>query len=192
MRKGQDKQESFGTSFRESMDLTLIIANVHAMCLMPFLRCSFGTNTPGITGIPSLLLLAFLAGSTKDPGMGLYLLFWAAALMYQRARTNWLVRRGWRAHSQYWGWPWFAMLFLFRKEEDRAKNLEPILCLFIGGLLCPLSPAVGFFVICGLVSLSLVRGVQLESTRRQIVAMQDLEIEQRALSERVRRARGTF
>lgn len=192
MRKSEEKQASFGTSVRESMDLTLILANVHAMNLYPFLRHSFGTNTPGITGIASLVLLVFLAGMSEDPVMGLFLLFWVAALMYQRARTNWLVRRGWRAHSQYLGWPWFAMLFLFRKDEDRAKNLEPILCLFIGGLLCPLSATVGFLVICGVVSLSLVRGVHLESTRRQVVAMQDLEIEQRALSERVRKARGTF
>lgn len=182
----QEKEDSYCTDIRNSFNVIVMIANIHATCLLPFIRCNFGTNAPGLTACGSLLLILVVVSETQDQAMLAYLLLWLAALMYQRARTNWLVARGWQVHSRYWGWPWLAMLFLVKKSEDRAKNLEPLLCFFIGGLLCSVSPNLGFLVLSGIVSLTITRGVYLEATKRRVTAMRDLQIEQKVFAEQVR------
>lgn len=187
----QQKNEKFGMDLRESMNATYAIAYIHTMCLLPFLRCNFGTNVPGIAGIAALILLLFMTAS-QDPAMTVFLFLWLLALACQRCRTWRLVSNGWREHSQYGGRPWLAMLIPFVRTEMAAKTIEPGLCFLVGGLLCGLSETLGLFVMAGIVSLTIVRGIQLESLRRQMTAYHDLQIEQQAMSERVRGVRNDF
>jgi hypothetical protein len=104
----------------------------------------------------------------------------------------WLVSRGWRGHSYYDGYPWLGMLLTGNDTEEKGRNIEPILCLVIGGLLLPFSPTVGTFVMLGFASLMAVRLVHRAAVRRQVTAIQDLEIEQRVLADRIRGLRRDF
>ena len=80
----------------------------------------------------------------------------------------------------------------FVKNEMQAKNAEPALCLLLGLLLVPVSPTIGLYVMFGCVSLFVLRVMQFAARRRQVVAIRDMEIEQRAMSERVRGLRRDF
>ena len=117
---------------------------------------------------------------------------WIAALIIQRLRTFYLIRRDWQEHSYYSGWPWLAMLVPGTKSETQAKNAEPAMCLLIGLPLIAISPTIGLYVMSGCVSLFIVRAMQFTIRRRQVTALRDLQIEQRAMSERMRGLRDDF
>jgi hypothetical protein len=84
------------------------------------------------------------------------------------------------------------MSFPFIKSEAAAKNLEPMLCLVLGGFLTSISPTLGLFLCGGAVSLTVLRCMEREGIRRQVIAMRDLQIEQQVFSERVRNVRDDF
>ncbi len=84
------------------------------------------------------------------------------------------------------------MLVSGTKSETHAKNAEPALCLLIGFPLIAVSPTIGLYVMSGFVSLLIVRATQFTIRRRQVTALRDLQIEQRAMSERIRGLRDDF
>lgn len=188
----QPDQDSLAKDFRNGVNFFCMLVNTHAMCIKIFIRHGFGPNRPGITGVFSLLLMFLVAAQAQDVRMLWMLQIWFLALIGQRLRTTWLVSRGWRGHSYYDGRPWLGMLLTGNASEEKGRNIEPILCLVIGVLLLPFSPTVGSFVMFGFASLTAVRLIDRAAVRRQVTAMQDLEIEQRVLADRIRGFRRDF
>jgi hypothetical protein len=189
----QEQQEvGIGSDLRRSFNALHILVESHACCLIPFIRHSCGTNVPGIYGVFGLFLMIFAFLASKDIGVLCFMAAWFLAVLCQRTWSLYLYRRGWREHSRYSGWPWLAKLIPFCKTEAQAKSMEPPLCFGIGCLLSPLSPGTGAFIILGGASLLIVRIMQLAVTDRQVTAMLDMELEQRALMERMRKSRNRY
>jgi len=187
----QPNPNKFQEDLRASNNILLLLANAHATTITMFTRHSFGTNVPGLTGVVSLLILLLTTAAQEDVVMLWFTGAWIVALIFQRIRTAHLVSLGWREHSYYSGWPWFAMLFGI-KDEHAAKGCEACLCFFIGLLLMPFSPALGGFVMFGFVSLLFVLLTRMAGNRRQVTAMRDLQFEQRAMADRMRGRRNDF
>ncbi|OWK40996.1 hypothetical protein [Fimbriiglobus ruber] len=171
------------------LNLVYFVADVHAACLLPFLRTGFGVEAFRWNGVLALVLLLTLAGSV--PGMGWYFAAWVTAVVLQRARTMRLVYRGAVIHSRYMGYPWAAMRVPLVKRESTATGLiEPQLCFLIGVLLCPLSVDLGTFVMAGFLTLIVRNGFEREIDRQRLQRMRDAAIEQRWYADRLR-GRGT-
>ena len=188
----QPEPSGFDHDFRNSVNWLYLLANAHATCITMFIRHSFGTNVPGFSGLFAILMMLLVMGESGDITMLWFLYAWLIALVCQRLRTGYLYARGHREHSEYSGWPFVAMRIPFTKSESQAKNQEPSLCLLLGLLLCPLSPTVGLFVMAGIVSLTIVRCMNQFAISRQVTAMRDMQIEQQAMSERMRGLRKDF
>ncbi len=185
-------QDSLSTDLRTGVNFFCMLVNTHALCITIFIRHGFGPNRPGLTGVFCLLLMFLVAAQAQDVRMLFMLQLWFLALICQRIRTMWLVSRGWRGHSYYDGYPWLGMLVTGNTSEEKGRSIEPILCLVMGVVLLPFSPTVGTFVMFGFASLTAVRLIQRAAVRRQVTAMQDLEIEQRVLADRIRGFRRDF
>lgn len=188
----QPEPDSLAKDLRTGVNFLCVLVNCHALCLTIFIRHSFGPNRPGITGVFSLLLMFLVTAQSQDIRMFWMLEAWFLILVGQRLRTMWLVSRRWRGHSHYDGYPWLGMLLTGNDSEEKARSIEPVVCLVVGGLLLPFSPTVGTFVIFGFASLIAVRLLHRMAVRRQVTAMQDLEIEQRVLADRIRGLRRDF
>jgi hypothetical protein len=187
----QSNPNKFEEDLRASGNILYLLANAHALCINMFIRHSFGTNMPGITGVVSLIMLFLMTAGPEGIVFFWFMVAWLFALLCQRARTTQLVNRGWLEHSYYGGWPWLAMLG-GTKSEIIGKKMEPFVCVFLGLLLWPLSPALGKFVAFGFVSMSFVLTTNMAINRRQVTAMRDLRIEQQQMSERMRGLRDDF
>ncbi len=188
----QPESGDFSHDFRNAVNWLYLLANAHATCLTMFIRHSFGTNVPGLSGVFAVIMMLLAVAESNDIRMLWFLYAWIAALICQRMRTGFLCLRGHREHSEYSGWPWLAMRIPFMKSESQAKNSEPTLCLVIGPLLCPVSPTVGMFVMAGVVSLTIVRCMNQYAISRQVTAMRDMQFEQQAMSERMRGLRNDY
>jgi len=188
----QPEPSGFDHDFRNAVNWLYLLANAHATCLTMFIRHSFGTNVPGFSGVFAVIMMLLVVAESSDIRMLWFLYAWFIALICQRLRTGFLYARGRREHSEYSGWPWLAMRIPFMKSESQAKNCEPTLCLLLGAILCPLSPTVGLFVMAGVISLTVVRCMHQYAISRQVTAMRDMQIEQRAMSERMRGLRNDF
>jgi hypothetical protein len=179
------QQEKFG--LRENTNLAYAIAKIHAFSFYPFIRRDFGTDAFGFPAFCAMILMLLYGGLARVPEMFPYLALWLGMVLAQRLRTATLVRRGFRWHSRYEGYPIVAFFVPFIRKESTAKGLiEPLILLAVGAFLHQVSPPFGAFVLAGCVSLALVEGMHREINRRRLVAMRDAEIEQRYLTARYR------
>ncbi len=188
----QPEQGGFEHDFRNGVNWLYLLANAHAICITMFIRHSFGTNVPGFSGVFAVIMMMLVVAESNDIRMLWFFYAWIIALVCQRLRTGFLHARGHREHSEYSGWPWLSMRVPFTKSESQAKNQEPSLCVPLGAMLCPFSPTVGLFVMAGIVSLTIVRCMNQYAISRQVTAMRDMQIEQQAMSERMRGLRKDF
>jgi hypothetical protein len=172
-------QDSDKFKCRDGYNIFWVLASGHATCVTPFIRSGFGQEGLGYTALASLIVIILAMSATSDPAFIPYLWVWLAAVAFQRLRTGWLLRKGWKIHSRSAGWPWLAMLFPFMKDDRRARLFEPMLCLILGALLCPFSENLGEFVMVGFVSLAACTGIENEVARKQKIAARDAAIEMR-------------
>lgn len=173
---------SEGFNFRQTANLTYLLASAHATCFTVFFRHSFGTQAFGRNGLLALVLLLVYAGLAEEPRMLTYACLWLAALVLQRLRTGWLVLSGMVWHSRYAGYSYLARMIPFVRTERAARTVEQFFCFLVGLLLLPVSESLGLFVMAGGVSLAIVLGMELEITRNRVRAMRDAAIEQRHLA----------
>lgn len=178
--------------FRAGVNFLYLLALAHSLCITPFIRRNFGIGMPGFAGIAALILLILTICGTEDYAMITYLKIWFVALLCQRLFSFVQYCRGRHEHSQYDGWPWLALWIPFIRTEERAKTVEPSLCLILAVCCVPWSESVAAFVGAGAISLSFLRVMQLTARRRQVIMMRDLRIEQQLLSERLRGVRKDF
>ena len=185
--ENQEKQPGAGFAPKDGFDLFMTIAEVHAAAITPLIRHSFGQDRPGGFGLAALLVMLCYAESTRSRAVLLYVAVWLAAIVANRIRTWWLVRRGSADHSRYNGYPWLVIGLPFVKTERTAKALEPLLCLFAGAALTAWSPPLGHFVAAGMISLTVLEGVYRMKTARRVVAMRNARIEMEQTADFYRR-----
>jgi len=186
-------QQHDSFNIRSSLNVLYLLLSGHATCLTVFLRRGFGVEALGINGVMAFTMILLYAAATQDAFVAIFFWAWLVALIAQRIETYRLVRRGRIEHSRYDGWPSVAMLLPFVKTEFAAKNvIEPAICLFGGALLCPVSEALGGFVLLGFFSLALKRGLENQVNRMRVQRLRDAEIEQRQLAEWFRGQRNNF
>ncbi len=187
----QPNRNTFEEDMKVSSNILMLLVNAHVSCITMFIRHSFGSNMPGITGVVSAIMLFLVTAGQEDGVFFWYMITWFMALCCQRAWTAKLASQCKHEHSYYAGWPWLALLGGI-KNEMAAKKIEPALCVFIGLMLMPLSPVLGGFVMFGCVTLTILLLSDVTATRRQVTAMRDLQIEQRQMAERMRGMRDDF
>ena len=183
---GNDQPRDLGADFRQGVNLVAFLAQAHAACLTPFLRIGFGLEYPGAVGIGSLIGILVYGSLTGDVGMLWFVVTWLVAMVAQRSYAQRQWNSGLHEHSQYDGRPWMALRLRGVKTEQQARRVEPALCLLLGLLIAPWSPPTALFVAAGCVSLGLLQAVRETVNRRQVIAMNDLRLEQRFLSQRMR------
>lgn len=179
MLTNQDEKMRHKTSPGEAFNLMATIVGIHTTTITPFIRTGFGINANGWTGFGALILLMFWwAADETDQIMGAYVGLWLLALMFQKARTLALIRKGKRIHSHYWGDPWLAMKVPFVRTKDTAiKLVEPLICLLTGVVLNSVSEGLGKLWILGFLSLPIRNAIEHVSTEARLQAIDDAEIE---------------
>ena len=169
------------------LGLLYFAANVLATSIAVFIRRGFGREALSWNSLVAFLLLLFLAGLEGRA----FLLFAGAftvAQICRRIETFRIIRSGGVIHSQYAGYPHWAMKVPFVKTEHRAKELiEPLFCIVTGILLCPVSVGIGgYVVLCGF-GFMVRYGIEDLVARKRIERMQDARIEHEWYSEQLRR-----
>lgn len=91
-------------------------------------------------------------------------------------------------HSQYAGFPFWAMKVPLVREERTAKGfIEPLICFLTGVMLCPLSVGIGGYVMCCGIAFAVRQALEDEVTRKRVERMQDARIEHEWYAEQLRR-----
>jgi hypothetical protein len=182
----QQGEGMFGKA-KQSFDIIYFFMLGHAMCLLPFLRVRFGVEALSWSVVAAFIVQAifFLIAPSQD--MLNFFLVWAVFVINRRFMAWRRWRGGHVEHSQYRGFPWLAMKVPFVTWERTAKALiEPALCLLVGALILPYSPSLGAFILLGVVSLTVVLGIESEINHRRVRRMHDAQLEQRGMSQRFR------
>lgn len=186
--ENQAKQPGFKPN--EAFDVIMWVLSALSATITPLTRHSFGQDHPGIFGLAALLGMLCYAESTRSGVMLVYVAVWLVALIANRIRTFWLVRKGMADHSQYNGYPWLVMCLPFVKTERFAKALEPFLCLLAGCAVMGWSQPLGQFLVVGFFSLTAVEGLWRMKMGRRAIAMRNAEIEMRQTADLYRRGGG--
>lgn len=184
-----NQQPSTGDDLRGGVNLLYFLAKAHSTSITPFCRHSFGTAYPGFPGMAAVLMMILTMTEQREIQMGGMVVAWFVVVLGHRLRMLFLLMKSWKEHSHYAGKPWLTMRLLRIKDELQAKNIEPLLCIPFGVMLMIVGPATGMYVAFGFVSMSVCRIIEFAARRRQVVAMQDMMIEQQDLLRRIRNRR---
>lgn len=161
-----------------AFNLLAFIAGVHSTALTPFIRRRFGIRANEWNGVGAMVLIVlWWCGAPEDPVMGYYLICWFLALLFQKAYTLRLIRKGEKVHSRYWGDPWLAQQVPLIRSPAAANRFEPFMCFLIGLALIGVSEALAVLWMCGFVSLTAVKCIDVAVTDARLQAMDDAEIE---------------
>lgn len=171
-------------SVKGSFNALLLIAQVHAACVWPFLRKGMGVEALRWHGPTAFMLMLLCAAGSQ--AMLIYLAIWFVFVARQRIKADGTQ------HSKYTGYPVVAIRIPGFGSEKKAKAAECLLCLVVGVLLMPLDPAVGAFVAAGCFSLAIVEGIGREVNRMRVQRMRDAQIEHQMLAERFRGQRDDY
>jgi hypothetical protein len=175
MRQRSQENESGGVHW-----LILGVLGYRA-CFLPFLRCHFGTEMPGIAGLASIAVMWGYAVFVPEaaPAMAMFFACWLVLVILHRAEA---LKNGRDRHSRD-SYPWLAMCVRPRPASMlMATGFEAAFLLLAGTLLTGLSPPLGAFVMGGGVPL-VVKGV-IDHTlhERRIRRMGDIDREMRDLA----------
>jgi len=175
------QQESFSrVKPGDTINLFYFVANIHRTAIATLIRRDYGSEALGWNAFLAMILIFMVYAATLDQVVLFYLGVWFFCQIGQRIRTFWNFRKGIVIHSQYAGYPYLAMMVPFVRRQSTATGIiEPMMCLFGGVLLCPLSVNLGGFIMCGLLSFMVTDGIEREIRRQRLVRMHDAEIEQR-------------
>lgn len=185
----QSQQPTVVDDFRRSVNLACVLATAHAHCVYPFVRIGYGLQVPGFQGVHAVLLMIVAFMAAEDIAILHYLGAWIAATLVQRSIAFHRHFRGHREHSRYEGFPWLGNLFAYGRGGVAAKIFELLVVFVLGSLLSIWSEPLAIFVTSASVSLLFVLVVSETAKWRRVTTMVDMELEQQALAERVRRYR---
>lgn len=185
--QGQQK-ESWQETTAQGLGLLYFAANVLATSVAVFIRRGFGKEAIAWNSLAAFLTLFFLAGAAGDISFFYFLVAFTFAQICRRVETFRIIRNGHVLHSQYAGFPYWAMKVPFVKSEKVARELvEPVFCFITGILLCPVSVNVGgYLVLCG-VGFIVRHCIEEEVSRKRIQRMHDARIEHEWYSDQMRR-----
>jgi hypothetical protein len=185
----QPQQPTVGDDFHKGVNFACALASAHAHCLYPFLRFGYGMQVPGVQGVFAVLVMVLAFLIAKDIAILKFLGAWVLATLVQRSVSFHRHLRGYREHSRYEGYPWLGSLLALGRDGTVARVYEPFLAVMFGCVLSNWSEPLAIFVASGFFSLLFVLIVSETAKSRRVTAIVDMEIEQRALAERVRRYR---
>lgn len=148
---------------------------------------SFGERYAGLQGgigfVLILLYPVFYWQGHSPTGLLIFLMLYVLMLMWVRIKTFLRVRLGGQQpHSLYAGTPRLSR-FVYRFSEETIKRwIEPILVIFIGGVLVDLlnEPLGGFLLIAGFALLT-TTNLAAGDDRRRVMQMQDSYLQQKAI-----------
>lgn len=188
----QSQQPTVVDDFRRSVNLACVLATAHAHCIYPFVRIGYGLQVPGFQGVHAVLLMIVVFVAAEDIAILQFLGAWTVATVIQRGIAFHRYFRGHREHSHYEGFPWLGNLFALGRSVVAAKIFELGLVMVLGPLLSLWSEPLSIFVASAGLSLLFVLVVSEMAKWRRVTAMVDMELEQRALAERVRQYRNGY
>jgi hypothetical protein len=181
-------QESGNNTTAQGLGVLYFAANVLATSIAVFIRRGFGREALSWNSLFAFGALFFLAGAAKDIGFVFFLIAFTVGQICRRAETFKIAKNGHVLHSQYAGFPYWAMKVPFVRSEKIARDLiEPVFCFTTGILLCPLSVNVGgYIVLCG-IGFIVRNCMEEEMNRKRIQRMQDAQIEHEWYANQTRR-----
>jgi preprotein translocase subunit Sec61beta len=115
--------------------------------------------------------------------------FWLLFILMQfRARLEaaWMVRRGDIVHTRYNGQPRVARLIKRLDEQEIKGRIEPSIVLIIGLAVLVIDMPLGSYLVVASLALSANHGLMTVIDRARVLEMNDVLIEQRAISEQFR------
>ena len=188
----QQESQAGRTGPQPGLGVLLLLLQAFAVVAEVFLHKRIGRRYLDKQAALALLVIPgfVLVWPEEDPRPLLYLLV-AFALRCAVLRLQWLRRRTIDVveHTRYSGWP--AILdgrLGNRLSEPTAKSVvEPLLVFFVGAVFCELSKPLGSFGMVSAVCLLVTAKTRLTFERSRIMDLRDAQIDQRNLSEHLRR-----
>jgi hypothetical protein len=167
------------------------IVRTFSVCGEVFLRTGFGERYFGNQAAAAVLLIpCFTILCPKDDPTGLIVFLIAYLCLLFSHRIDIVKRRraGTFEHSYYNGRPIVLRWPLFRKlSEEKVKlNVEPMIAIFSGIFMMPLSIALGKLVVLIGLGMMFTTGLTQAYQHARVIDMRDAYIEQRTIASRFR------
>lgn len=186
----QQQQQPIRFTHQERMAIlvwvALQMARAHQAAMLPFMRHSFGPRFFHPYGFTALIFLQPIAAASAEGR--LYLWAWLVALFGQRI---WTFRIWWKGNkrlpSSFEGIPYLGLQMPLVRTVEKARQTEPIICLFGGMLVATISPSLGFFIMAGFISMNLNLGIEWWIRYRERQTIIDAEYEMSSTANYFRR-----
>jgi hypothetical protein len=179
---------------KESFNLMVVVMAALAASAWPFCRIRFGREGLGLAALLAGGLMLLVGCFAQADEMFAFLFAWLLAVIYQRAMTVSMEKKGIRQHSRYTGFPWICMLLTFgRMPEEKAKFLEPFICAGVAALFYNYGhPVLGGYLFACALGLVVVSSMQDRLRQVRLTAMEDAMMEQQAMAEALRERMGNY
>lgn len=168
---------------RTGVNILAHLINGWATSILPFIRKDFGSEFFGVNALIALLTMLVFGAVENSDDLLRYMGIWLLVVLAQRLDGARAVRRGQIIHTRYVGDSWLAQKLAPRaKRKTHQMLIEPAICLLVGLLFCPGSPAVGQYLIVGAFAVFMFNGMHRAVLERRVRHMHDAYIEQQTMA----------
>jgi hypothetical protein len=141
-----------------------------------FLRVNFGRNAIGMDGVGGCLVIVTYAVTQRIFFLEFLLYVYLLALLFQKLRTAYIIKKGWQSHSRYYGDSWLANKFPVGPTIQRMA-IEPSIVFFFGMALAACEYRSGQFFMLSAMAMILKEAFENHGRLAQDIEFGDLDFE---------------
>lgn len=170
---------------RNTANIMVFVSRVMTAPVEVIIRKRFGSRYFGLPGFVALFAIPMWMIFWPEEDGSWIVWFWLLFILMQlRARMEaaWMVRRGDIVHTRYNGQPRVARFFKKLGEQEIKGKTEPTIVLTIGLLIFLFNMPLGSYLVIASLALAANHGLMVAVDRARALEMNDVLIEQRAIS----------
>jgi len=174
---------------RNAANIMVFASRVMSAPVEVIIRKRFGSRYFGLPGFVALFAIPmWMMFWPQESATGIAWFWLLFILMQFRARVEaaWMVRRGDIVHTRYNGQPRVARLFKRLGEQEIKGSTEPTIVLVTGLLIFLFNMPLGSYLVVASLALAANHGLMVAVDRARALEMNDVLIEQTAISEQFR------
>ena len=174
---------------RNAANIMVFASRVMTAPVEVIIRKRFGSRYFGLPGFVALFAIPMwmtLWPQESATGIGWFWLLFILMQFRARIEAAWIVRRGDIVHTRYNGRPRVTRLFKRLGEQEIKGRIEPSIVLIIGLAVFVIDRPLGSYLVVASLALSANHGLMIAVDRARALEMNDVLIEQRAISEQFR------
>jgi hypothetical protein len=174
---GMAPAQPIGLGIQQQLSNGYVISRIMELVWLVFIHNCNGVLWPGLHGFCCWVILLFCAAFGNSEHLLAFTMAWTFLVIIRRVQAKRLWRQGVRQYSTYTGSPYVMWTFLPKLTEIQARNIEPLVCMFVSYFMLDVHQALGTLLMVSAICMGVVRIMDAQHNFRETVTISDAQVE---------------